>query len=81
MRRFRRVHGIETAAGEIPLSLYLFDCLYLDGRSLIDETYEMRWQKLNEISAGKHLAARTIASDKSSAESFLTHHSPRATRD
>src|ERR671918_495250 len=50
MRRFRRVHGIETTAGEIPLSLYLFDCLYLDGRSLIDEPYEMRWQKLSEIS-------------------------------
>ena len=50
MRRFRRVHGIETAAGEIPLSLYLFDCLYLDGRSLIDEPYEARWRKLGEIS-------------------------------
>jgi DNA ligase 1 len=72
MRRFRRVHGIETAAGEIPLSLYLFDCLYLDGHSLIDETYEMRWQKLNEISAGKHLASRKIVDDKSTAEAFLT---------
>ena len=64
MRRFRRVHGIETAADEIPLSLYLFDCLYLDGHSLIDETYELRWQKLNKLSAGKHLAAQTLVSDK-----------------
>ncbi len=72
MRRFRRVHGIETAAGEIPLSLYLFDCLYLDGRSLIDEPYEARWQKLGEISAGKYLAARKIVGDKSVAEAFLT---------
>jgi DNA ligase-1 len=72
MRRFRRVHGIETAAGEIPLSLYLFDCLYLDGRSLIDEPYERRWQKLREISDGKHLASRKIVDDKNSAESFLT---------
>jgi DNA ligase-1 len=72
MRRFRRVHGIETAAGEIPLSLYLFDCLYLDGRSLIDEPYERRWQKLCEICAGRHLALRKIVDDKNSAESFLT---------
>jgi len=72
MRRFRRVHGIETAAGEIPLSLYLFDCLYLDGRSLIDEPYELRWQRLSEISGGKHLAARKIVDEKNSAGSFLT---------
>ena len=46
-RRFRRVHGIEAAASEIPLSLYLFDCVYLNGQSLIDETYEKtRWQRL-----------------------------------
>jgi DNA ligase-1 len=72
MRRFRRVHGIETAAGEIPLSLCLFDCLYLDGRSLIDEPYEARWRKLSEVSEGKHLASRQIVDDKTSAESFLT---------
>jgi len=72
MRRFRRVHGIETAAGEIPLSLFLFDCLYLDGGSLIDEPYEERWRRLSEISAGKYLAARQIVSDKSDAEAFLT---------
>ena len=71
MRRFRRVHGIETAAGEIPLSLYLFDCLYLDGRSLIDEPYEARWRKLSEVSAGEYLAARKIVSDKTVAEAFL----------
>ena len=71
MRRFRRVHDIETAAGEIPLSLYLFDCLYLDGRSLIDETYEARWRTLAKISHDKYLAARKIVGDKSAAEIFL----------
>ncbi|MGE5219844.1 MAG: ATP-dependent DNA ligase, partial [Chloroflexota bacterium] len=71
MRRFRRLHEIDKAAGEIPLSLYLFDCLYLDGRSLIDETYETRWQKLSEISGGKYLASRQLVSDKAHAEVFL----------
>ena len=40
MRRFRRIHEIETAASEIPLVLHLFDCLFLNGASLIDETYD-----------------------------------------
>jgi len=71
MRRFRRVHGIESAAGEIPLSLYLFDCLYLNGQSLIDEPYAMRWQKLGEISAGKNLAFGLVTNQKESAEAFL----------
>ena len=71
MRRFRRVHDIETAAGEIPLVLYLFDCLLRDGCSLIDESYQQRWQTLSEISGGKHLATRSIVNDKEAAESFL----------
>lgn len=71
MRRFRRVHGIETAASEIPLALYLFDCLYLNDRSLIDEPYEARWQKLAGVSAGAHLASQTLARQKSHAEAFL----------
>ena len=71
MRRFRRVRGIETAAADIPLSLHLFDCLYWSGKSLIDEPYEIRWQKLRELSGDKYLASRMIVGDKTSAESFL----------
>mgnify|MGYP003578526506 CR=1 FL=1 len=71
MRRFRRVHGIETAASEIPLSLYLFDCMYLNGRSLIDEPYESRWQRLGEISGGQFLAIRKLISERKEAEAFL----------
>ena len=72
MRRFRRVHGIEAAASEIPLSLYLFDCVYSAGRSLIDEPYASRWQKLSEISGGKYLASRKLTSERNEAEAFLT---------
>ena len=71
MRRFRRVHGIESAAGEIPLSLYLFDCLYLNGQSLIDEPYDTRWHKLGALCAGKNLASRLVTNQKESAEAFL----------
>jgi len=71
MRRFRRIHNIEAAAIDIPLHLHLFDCLLLNGASLIDESYERRWQTLANITGGKHLARRKITSDKMLAESFL----------
>jgi DNA ligase-1 len=71
MRRFRRIHGIESTAGKIPLCLFLFDCLFLNGNSLIDEPYEMRWCRLSELTAGRHLAQREITGDKITAEAFL----------
>ncbi len=71
MRRFKRVHGIASAASEIPLSLHLFDCLFFDGSSLIDEPYESRWLKLSAIAAGKNLARRKITTDTVEAEAFL----------
>ena len=71
MRRFRRVHGIESAASEIPLRLYLFDCLFFDSRSLIDEPYEQRWLTLSTLTAGKYLAQRKITADKLEAEVFF----------
>ena len=71
MRRFRRIHGIALAAAEIPLRLYIFDCLFLNGSSLIDEPLRSRWQTLLEVSGGKHLAERQITSEKSAADAFL----------
>jgi DNA ligase-1 len=71
MRRFRRIHDIEAAAIDIPLHLHLFDCLLLNGRSLIDESYEKRWQTLSELTSGQHLARRQITCQRIEAESFL----------
>jgi DNA ligase-1 len=71
MRRFKRIHGIESAASEIPLCLFLFDCLLVDGGSLIDETYQTRWSRLAALTAGKYLAQREITGDKLAAEAFL----------
>jgi DNA ligase-1 len=72
MRRFRRIHGIESAAIDIPLSLHLFDCLYLNGHSLIDEAYETRWSKLAALTQSKFLAHRIITDNKAAAEVFLS---------
>ncbi len=71
MRRFRRVHGIEAAQEEIPLRLYLFDLLHLDGRTMIDEPYRVRWELLERLAPAELLAPRRIARSKEDIEAFL----------
>ena len=71
MRRFRRVHGIEAAATDIPLRLFLFDCLLVNDTSLIDESYEARWEKLSQLTYGQHLATKKLVMETEPAEHFL----------
>ena len=71
MRRFRRVHDIEASVNEIPLALYLFDCLLLDERSLVDEPYDSRWAKLESLTGGAFLAQKLVVSDEQEAKVFL----------
>jgi DNA ligase 1 len=71
MRRFRRVHGIEDMAGKIPLKLYLFDALQVDGKTLIDQPYTDRWRILSQIVPRERLAPRVITSDVEKVESFM----------
>jgi DNA ligase-1 len=60
MRRFRRVRGVEAAAGALPLTLYLFDCLMADGRSYLDEPYARRWDALVRVTGGRWLAEHAL---------------------
>jgi len=60
MRRFRRVRGVEAAAGALPLTLHLFDCLMADGRSYLDEPYARRWETLERVTGGRWLAERAL---------------------
>ncbi len=71
MRRFKRVHDVETIIKEIPLRLYLFDILYLNGELLIDNIYSKRWQILEETVENTLLAPRIVTDNKSEAEKFL----------
>jgi DNA ligase 1 len=70
MRRFRRVHGVEALAAEMPLALHLFDCLMADGRSLIDEPYANRCELLARLTAGACLAEREIVDTVDAAHRF-----------
>ena len=71
MRRFRRVHGIEEAAREIPLKLYLFDVLSLDGRDLVHAPYRERWSRLESLVPSEVLTPRKVVRTTADIEAFL----------
>jgi DNA ligase-1 len=49
LKRFRRKYNVEKLAVEIPLKLFLFDLVYLDGQSLIDLPLSERRAKLESV--------------------------------
>ena len=71
LRRVSRRKEIERMREEIPLKLFLFDCLYVDGESLLDVSYEERWKKLEEIAGGIPLAERILPKDLEEGERFF----------
>jgi DNA ligase-1 len=71
MRRFKRVHGIEDAAERVPVRLYLFDVLYLNGESLISFSYLRRRQVLAENAGEIPLTMQIVTGKREVAEKFL----------
>ncbi|KPV64878.1 MAG: DNA ligase [Candidatus Bathyarchaeota archaeon BA1] len=71
MRRFRRVHEIDMMIKQIPIELYLFDLIYLDGQSLITASYLERRRKLAEIAGNIPLTRHMITTSPNEAERFL----------
>ena len=45
----KRKHGIEEMATEFPLRLYIFDILYLNGKSLLGQPHNVRYKTLQKI--------------------------------
>jgi DNA ligase-1 len=70
MRRFRRVHQVESLARQMPLAIHFFDCLVAEGRSLIDAPYARRWEALARATGGRHLAERVVVTTVAEAEAF-----------
>jgi DNA ligase-1 len=70
MRRFRRVHKVRDMAEKIPIRLFLFDILYLNGRSLISLPYVQRRKTLAD-NAGLPLTTQVVTGQKDLAEKFL----------
>jgi len=57
IRRLRRKYGVERLAKEVPVKLYVFDLLYLNGESLIDFPLVRRRRLLeNLVKPEEHVA-------------------------
>jgi DNA ligase-1 len=71
MRRFRRVYDIETKLREVPVRLYLFDAIYLNGESLINLPYVTRRQRLKKAAGNIPLTDQIVTENPKEAERFL----------
>jgi DNA ligase-1 len=72
MRRFKRVHEVQGMAEKIPVRLYLFDILFLDGESLISLPYVQRRKVLAENAGEIALTTQIFTYKKARAETFLS---------
>ena len=70
MRRFGRKLNVEQMRGALPLTPFFFDCLYLDGESLIDRAAGDRFSALQAIVPAGFLIPRIVTDDRSQAEDF-----------
>jgi DNA ligase 1 len=70
MRRFRRKHALADTIASIPVRLHLFDALYVDGRPLIDRTYEERWAALEQAAGDLSLVPRLIPASPDEGQAF-----------
>ncbi len=71
MRRFKRVREVRGMAEKIPVRLYLFDVLFLDGESLIALQYLRRRKILAENAGEIPLTEQFVTGKKKQAEKFL----------
>ncbi|MCX5924012.1 MAG: ATP-dependent DNA ligase [Candidatus Dependentiae bacterium] len=60
----KRKHDVDQMSVDMPLRLYLFDILYLDGKSLLDETHKTRRIILNDVVKHQNTDALQIVEEK-----------------
>lgn len=51
MQRFRRERDLKRMMGELPIGLYLFDLIHLEGESLVDLGYRKRRERLGQVTS------------------------------
>lgn len=71
LRRFRRERKIEQMKREVPVKLQLFDLICLNGRSLVDTSYEKRREELGRVSGSIELSEQVKVSDPAEGKKFL----------
>ncbi len=70
MRRFGRKTDVERLRRKLPLTPFFFDCLYLDGQSLIDEPGHRRIRALGEALPSQLAIPRLVSGDVQQAHRF-----------
>ncbi|MFA6535129.1 MAG: ATP-dependent DNA ligase [Candidatus Babeliales bacterium] len=56
----RRKYDIEKMAEDFPLKLYMFDVLYMNGKSYLDDTHEERRAALLKLLDEEHIAKQAV---------------------
>jgi DNA ligase-1 len=70
MRRFGRKLDVEALRGELPLSVFFFDCLYRDGVPLVDRPASERHDLLRAALPASAVTPSLITSDTDEARRF-----------
>ncbi|MCW4020032.1 MAG: ATP-dependent DNA ligase [Candidatus Bathyarchaeota archaeon] len=71
MRRFRRIYEIDRMVEKIPVNLYLFDAMYVDGQNLINLPYFERREKLKAAVGNIPVTKQIVTSNPQKANLFL----------
>ena len=71
MRRFRRVRNVEEMMAELPVTLFLFDLLMIDGKVLIDTPYTTRREKLDKVRGTIPLVDQLVSSKVGEVSAFF----------
>lgn len=72
MRRFGRVRDVADARRSVPLSCFFFDCLYLDGESLLDHAGDRRIRALEQAVPADRRVPRTVTEDPADVRDVLS---------
>jgi DNA ligase-1 len=70
MQRFGRKLDVDRLRAELPLVPFFFDCLYVDGAALVDESQERRFSTLDSV-ARPFIVPNRIRPTKEDAAQFL----------
>jgi DNA ligase-1 len=71
MRRFGRKLDVDRQRAELPLRAFFFDCLYLDGRPLVDHPGAARAELLAQLLPAALRIPRLVTDDRAAAQAFF----------
>jgi len=71
MRRFGRKRDVKKLRDTLPLSSFYFDCLLVDGESLLDALAEERWARLQAVLPEESRVRALTTGEAAEAQHFL----------